>query len=138
MSPRGIAPIVIGLVLVIATTTDLRRREVPLWLTLGAIGSGIALSATRGPDHLDLSLVGFLTGFIPTIPFVFLGSFGAADALLLASIGVWEGWRFVLATLWWTALAGAVLALLARRRGQQSFAYVPAIVVGTVLAYLVS
>jgi len=137
-SPPGIAPIALGLVLVIATTTDVRRREVPLWLTLGAIGSGIALSAIRGPDQLGLSLVGFLVGIIPAIPFVLVGGLGAADALLLAGVGVWEGWRFVLAALWWTALAGAALALIARRREQHSFAYVPATAFGTVVAYLLS
>lgn len=138
MSPSLIAPLVLSIVLVIATTTDLRRREVPLWLTLGANASGIVLQAIDGPERLGLSLVGFLAGLIPTIPFVFLGGLGGADALLLATIGVWEGWRFVLIALWWTALAGAVLALVAHRRRQHSFAYVPAIVIGTVLAYLLS
>lgn len=138
MSSHLIAPVTLGLVLVIATTTDLQRREVPLWLTLGAIAGGIALSAVHGPDRLGMSLLGLVAGMIPTLPFIFLGGLGAADALLLAGIGVWEGWRFVLAVLWWTALVGAALALIARQRGQHTFAYVPAIAIGTVLAYILS
>jgi Flp pilus assembly protein protease CpaA len=116
--------------------TDLRRREVPLWLTFGAIAGGIAVGSVDGQRGIVAILAGFLAGLVPLLPFVLLGGLGAADALLLASIVVWEGWRFVLDATWWTAVAGGVLALVTRGRGQISLPYAPAIAAGTVLAFL--
>ena len=40
------------------------------------------------------------------LPFVWRGWLGGADALLLAAVGAWQGWRVALWTAWWTALAG--------------------------------
>ncbi|MGH2352027.1 MAG: prepilin peptidase, partial [Chloroflexota bacterium] len=75
-------------------------------------------------------------GGVLLLPLVFTGRFGGADALLLAAVGAWLGWRVAVATLWWGALAGAVLAIVALDRGRRSFPYVPAIAAGAVLALL--
>jgi len=128
---------VVGLVLLVATITDLRRRQVPLWLSIGFIASGVALGTLRGRDGLFASLLGLAAGTLPVVPFVVLGGFGGADLLLLGAIGAWEGWHFVVIAECWTALAGAVLALVAWRRHQSSLPYVPAILVGTAFAFLV-
>jgi Flp pilus assembly protein protease CpaA len=125
--------LVIAGMLLVATWTDLRTREVPGWLTLGSIGSGMVVAAMNGVDSLFVSLLGTLIGGSIILPFVFIGAFGAADALLLAAIGAWKGPVFVLWTVWWTSLAGAVLAICAWRRGQLSFPYVPAIAFGSAL-----
>jgi hypothetical protein len=53
-----------------------------------------------------------------------------ADALLLASVGAWEGWRVTLRSGWWAALAGLVLVTIAWRSGRRSFTYVLALAVG--------
>jgi prepilin signal peptidase PulO-like enzyme (type II secretory pathway) len=62
---------------------------------------------------------------------------GDADALLLASVGAWEGWRVTLRSGWWAALAGLVLVTIAWRSGRRSFTYVPALAVGFAAAVLV-
>ena len=129
--------VVVGLVLLVATITDVRRRQVPLWLSLGFIASGVALGTLRGPAGLLASLLGLAVGTLPVVPFVVLGGFGGADLLLLGAIGASEGWHFVVIAECWTALAGAVLALVAWRRHQSSLPYVPAILVGTAIAFLV-
>ena len=128
---------VVGMVLLAATITDLRRRQVPLWLSLGFIASGVALGTLRGPTGLLASLLGLVAGTLPVVPFVVLGGFGGADLLLLGAIGAWEGWHFVVIAECWTALAGSVLAFVAWRRHQSSLPYVPAILVGTAFAFLV-
>lgn len=125
--------LVVGAMLLVATLTDLRRREVPGWLTFGGIASGVLVASPNGADALVVSLLGMMVGGLIILPFVLIGAFGAADALLLAAIGAWKGPVFVLWTAWWTSLAGAVLAIVASRRGQTAFPYVPAITIGAVL-----
>jgi Flp pilus assembly protein protease CpaA len=137
ISPPLVERAVVGLVLLVATITDLRWRQVPLWLSLGFIASGVAVGTFRGPDSLGASLMGLAVGTMAVVPFVVLGGFGGADLLLLGAIGAWEGWHFVLLAECWTALAGAALALVARYRHQGSIPYVPAILVGTAFACLV-
>jgi Flp pilus assembly protein protease CpaA len=102
---------VVFAVLVAATFFDLRSRRVPAWLTGGGIAAGVLLAAWEGPPALMASLGGALVGGLIFLPFVWRGWLGGADALLLAAVGAWQGWRVALWTAWWTALAGAVLAL---------------------------
>ena len=90
---------------------DLRTRLVPVWLTGGGIAAGVLLAAWAGPPALLGSLAGAAVGGLVFLPFVWRGWLGGADALLLAAVGAWQGWRVALWAAWWTALAGAVLAL---------------------------
>jgi prepilin peptidase CpaA len=94
-----------------ATVFDLRTRLVPVWLTGGGIAAGVLLAALAGPPALLGSLAGAAVGGLVFLPFVRRGWLGAADALLLAAVGAWQGWRVALWAAWWTALAGALLAL---------------------------
>jgi prepilin peptidase CpaA len=128
--------LVLGSVLAIATVTDLRRREVPLWLTFGAITVGLIAGLLDSRHGAVATFIGLAAGIVPPLPFVLLGGLGAGDLLLFASIGVWEGWHFVLSAIWWTAVVGALLALGVRVLGRRSLPYVPAILVGAILAYV--
>ena len=126
-------PLVVG-VLCIATWTDLRKQEVPAWLSLGSIAGGVIAAILLGNGALAAALLGLVVGALPLAPFVALGALGGADLLLLAAIGTWEGWSFVLRAMWWMALVGAVIALIARQRGLRTFPYVPAIALGIAAA----
>jgi Flp pilus assembly protein protease CpaA len=121
-------------ILALATWTDLRRREVPAWLSLGSIVGGLTVGLILGRGAPAAAFLGLVVGVVPLSPFVALGAFGGADLLLLAAIGTWEGWAFVLRVIWWMAMAGAVLAVIAWRRGSRTFPYVPAIAFGTLAA----
>jgi Flp pilus assembly protein protease CpaA len=148
-------------VLAAATVCDVRSRRVPAWLTGGGVVAGVLLAAWAGPPALLGSLLGAVVGGVVFLPFVWRGWLGGADALLLAAVGAWQGWRVALLTAWWTALAGAALALAVwgwrrwrarrvprppdapspRRAGagaarSEPFPYVPAILAGAVLALL--
>lgn len=118
-----------------ASLTDVRRRRVPWWLTWGETGAGAIAALTGTTITLAASVAGMAFGAL-CLPLVAMGWFGGADALLLVMVGAWRGWQFALTAAAWTALAGGVLALVAWRRGQHTFAYVPAIALGTLLALL--
>jgi len=128
--------LVLGAVLLVATLTDLRTRQVPGWLTFGGISSGVAVAAMNGVDALFASLLGTIIGGSIMLPFVLIGAFGAADVLLLAAIGAWKGPQFVLWTAFCTSFPGAVFATVAWCRGCPTVPYVPAIALGASLAAL--
>ena len=129
-------------VLGVATLCDVRTRRVPVWLSVGGIVAGLVGAALSGPEALRLSLFGVVAGGLVFLPFVLRRWLGGADALLLATVGAWQGWRVALWAAWWTALAGGLVAIgvWAWRRHQggatrnQPFPYVPAIFAGTALA----
>ena len=131
----GATPFVLVLLLA-ATASDVRRRQVPAWLTFGGIGVGALAAACSGWDTLRVSLIGGLVGGLVLMPFVVIRAFGLADALLLAAVGAWYGAEFALRTAWWAALVGAVLAVIAYLRGDRTFPYVPAITLGLGVALL--
>ena len=107
------------------------------------------------PAALVASLGGAVAGGRVFLPFVWRGWLGGADALLLAAVGAWQGWRVALWAAGWTAAAGAAIALGVwawRRWGPhprgaaekpaaggargEPFPYVPAVLAGAVLALL--
>ncbi|HLG72489.1 MAG TPA: prepilin peptidase [Chloroflexota bacterium] len=119
-----------------ACAYDVRTRRVPAWLTVILLLAGLALAARPGGSGIGQSLAGIAVGLL-TLPFVLLGGLGAADALLLAGVGSWEGWSLALRTACWTAVAGGLIALGLRFwRGKHDFAYVPAIAIGFAVAAL--
>lgn len=136
--PASLDTLVVGGMLLTATLTDLRSRQVPCWITFGGIASGVAVSTMGGHEALSVSLAGMSIGGSIISPFVLIGAFGAADALLLAAIGAWTNPVFVLWTVWWASLTGATIALIAWHRGQTTIPYVPAIATGAALAFLSS
>ena len=122
-------------VLVVASIMDIRTRKVPRWLTFGAILAGLVAAGVTGFAAFQQSLLGMLVGGLLLLPLVLLRGFGAADALLLAAVGAWLGWEFVLHAAFWAALAGGVLALIGWLRGHRTFPYVPALLIGTILGF---
>lgn len=140
---RPVAFAVVAVVLAIATVTDLRERRVPLWLTVPGIAAGLAAGlVTGGMDGLQRSGIGLLVGLLLLSPIVLIGRLrghepiGFGDILLLALIGAWHGWAFVLWCAWWMSLAGGVLGLIALLRKQSTLPYVPALLLGFVAATL--
>jgi len=131
----------IGAMLIVATAWDVRRREIPGLLTVGGLAAGLLTSVISG-GGLATSLIGASVGAGLLIGLVLLGAMGIGDAWLMAAIGAWSDWHFVLAVAFWTSLAGGLIAavlLITRRRDLKNrlYPYVPAIALGTALAWLV-
>jgi prepilin peptidase CpaA len=109
------------IVLLVATTTDLRTRRIPNWLVFPFALAGILVSPWR-PDWnpgnhgfgwhgvgqcfggLGLGLLVF--GFL-----FFFGGMGAGDVKLCAAIGAWVGPSQLIFALVYTALAGGIIIL---------------------------
>ena len=121
--------------LVIALVTDVRQRRAPLWLTLTGIGGGVAANALLG-GTLTAGALGAAAGAV-LLPAVLIGWVGAGDALLLAAIGAWDGWRFALWTILWGSIAGGLLGLIAWRLRKRSLPYIPALAIGALVSAVV-
>src|SRR5580700_4956511 len=128
--------IAIGLTLV-AVFYDLRRREVPDWIGASLVVCAVTAIAARLTDATWAGLaIGAALGLALTLPLYGLGGFGGGDVKLVVALGAALGPLALLSALFWVALSGGVLALVAVIRGRRDLAYVPAIAIG-LLAYLV-
>jgi prepilin peptidase CpaA len=124
----------LGLVLV-ATVQDVRSREIPDWISLLLLAWAVLATALGLHPVGWLSLLGGLAiGFVLSTLFFALGGLGAGDVKLLTALGAALGHAAVLFTLFWIALAGGALALVALGRGKRDLAYGPAIALGLFIA----
>jgi prepilin peptidase CpaA len=119
------------LFLVAATICDLRSREIPDWIAAGLLAC--ALGAT-GFGLTEVTWLGLLGGamlaFVLGLPLFAAGGFGGGDVKLVVALGAALGPLGLLSTLFWVAIAGGILALVALARGKRELAYVPAIALG--------
>jgi prepilin peptidase CpaA len=129
-----IVPVVL---LGIATWCDLRTREIPDWISVALVLIGITAAGFGWAGvRWWMVLSGLLLGFLIGLALFHFAGFGGGDAKLIAGIGAILGPVGLLISLFWMAVAGGVLALIAMIRGQRDYAYGPAIAAGYV-AYLV-
>jgi len=128
----------IPLVLLLAASIcDLRRREVPdaipLAMLLWACGATVfGVNVVDWPGLLG----GLALGLVLAAAAFQFGRLGGGDAKLMAAVGAVLGPAALLFVLFWMAIAGGMLAVVAAARGRRDFAYVPAIAAGFV-AHLV-
>ena len=129
--------ITVLILLLIASVYDLRTREIPDWISAAVLLVAIAAAAWRlaGIQPWMVAAGGVLGLTIGYALFRW-AKFGGGDAKLIAAIGALLGPVGLLFALFWMAIAGGVLALIAMVRGQRDYAYGPAIAAGY-LAYLV-
>lgn len=119
------------IVLAIATICDLRTREIPDWLSLALLSWGVT-AKLLGWSHIPWlgMLVGGGIGLGLGLLLFVLGGLGGGDGKLIAALGFAIGPLGLMVTLFGMALAGGVLAIVAKLRGQSDYAYVPAILAG--------
>ena len=121
----------------IATWCDLRTREIPDWISVALILTGITAAGFGWAGvRWWMVLSGCLLGLIIGWALFHFAGFGGGDAKLMTGIGAILGPVGLLIALFWMAVAGGVLALIAMVRGQRDYAYGPAIAAGYA-AYLV-
>jgi prepilin peptidase CpaA len=120
----------LGLTLV-AVATDLRRREVPDWVPVSIFVWAIVGRAFGAcPLAWGTLFTGGLLGLVASALVYARGGFGGGDVKLIAALGAVLGPWLLVQMLFWMAMAGAVMALVAAARGERSFPYVPAIAAG--------
>lgn len=125
------------LLLIIASGIDLKTREIPDLITISLLTCAIA-AATFGWAGIRWWMVVSGGGTGLTIGFLLFrfAKFGGGDAKVIAGIGAILGPVGIWFFLFWMALAGGVLALVAKCRDQRDYAYGPALLLGY-LGYLI-
>ena len=120
----------------IATWHDVRTREIPDSLSAAlAVASVGATGLSWIHSGWIPCLAGGMLGFFVVLPFTLSGGIGGGDLKLITALGMWLGPVPLLQTLFWTALAGVVCAVIARARNKKDFAYVPAITSGLLIVF---
>ncbi|HEX8814616.1 MAG TPA: A24 family peptidase [Terriglobales bacterium] len=96
----------------IAGVTDWRSRRIPNWLTVPALGVGIAVNTVlRGWPGAKDALLGAALGLLVLLPFVLIRSLGAGDWKLAGALGAFLGPNGLLAVLFMTILIAGAMAL---------------------------
>jgi len=112
---------VIGVVLIIASITDVRYGVVPKTLTyptivIALVGHTFFSGLLGGDSEMQLglagSLAGFATGFFPMLIIFLTGGIGGGDVKLMGAIGALGGWKFVLLTLFSGLMIAVVMAII--------------------------
>lgn len=120
--------------LLVASVQDLRTREVADGFAIAIVVSAV-ISIAAGWWQLGwlAAALGVIVGLLLAVPLFYMGGFGGADVKLVASLGAWFGPVSLLGLLFWVAIIGGVLALIAKGCDRKDLAYVPAIMVGTLI-----
>lgn len=107
------AIILVGVILAVATVTDLRFQKIPNWLTFPAMAMGLCYHvAASGLEGFFFSAGGLVLGIaVFIIPFL-LGGMGAGDAKLMGAIGAVIGPKGVFIAAVLTCLSGGIYALV--------------------------
>jgi len=121
------------MILAIATICDFRSREIPDSLSVGIAVLALA-SCLMGWLGINLWLVlaGGAVGLAIGFALFHFANLGGGDAKLIAAMGLLLGPAGIFILLFWTAVSGGVLSLVAMLRGQRDYACVPAITAGFV------
>jgi prepilin peptidase CpaA len=117
--------------LIVATAFDLRNREIPDWISLALLAFAVGTAVLGTAPHRWGSLVlGFGVGSLLGIVLFCLGAFGGGDAKLLVGLATLLGPGDFAAFLFYLAVAGGILAVVALVRGRRDIAYAPAMALG--------
>jgi len=101
------AQIVLATVVVLAAALDLWRREIPNWLTLGAILAGLILNPWR------ISLGGLGLAALIFLPIFFMRWLGGGDVKLMGAVGTLAGPMNLLVIFILDSILAGVVALTA-------------------------
>jgi len=112
------ASVLLVLVLLGASWTDLRSRRIPNWLTVSGVVAGLAIRAWMGPSAVLSGLLGVALALLLALPFLVAGALGGGDAKLLMAVGAFMGPGDLASASLVIAVTGGVVALVeAARRG---------------------
>jgi len=110
---------------------DMVYREIPhfvplIVLALGGVAHALGWQSMGWTDRAW----GIGVGLVCSLLLYICGGLGGGDVKLIAAMGAVLGWKAEFGVLFYVALFGGVLALVARRRCEAEFAYCPAIALG--------
>jgi prepilin peptidase CpaA len=104
---------VLAAVVLLAAWTDLRRREIPNWLTLGGMLAGLALHGwPRGWEGLKFSGAGLGLAALIFIPLFIMRWLGGGDVKLMGAVGALAGAQNLFVIFVLDAILGGAAALV--------------------------
>jgi prepilin peptidase CpaA len=125
------------ILLLVGTTCDLRRREIPDAVPLALLVLAIVAKGFGFSDQSWISLFGgWGLGLGIGLVLFWLGGFGGGDVKVLASVGAVIGVPAIGSVLFYTAIAGGGIALIAVMRGIKEVPYAPAITAGFIVSWI--
>ena len=120
-----------------ASMSDIRSRTIPNWIPVSMTVFGLGWHAwAEGLPGLAASSLGCVGGFAVFLIFYLLGAMGGGDIKLMAACGAVLTMPALFEAAAWTAILGAILAVLARsfalvrKTKVAAIPYAPAIVTG--------
>lgn len=121
----------------IAAFSDIRSRTIPNWISVSLALFGLSWHAWYdGLPGLASASLGLIAGFAVFLVFYLLGAMGGGDIKLMAALGSVLSVPALFEAAVWTAIIGAMIALLARtfallrKTKAVAIPYAPAIVTG--------
>lgn len=102
---------------------DWRSRRIPNWLTVPALGAGLAVNALAWRwAGTKQALEGAGLGLAILLPFVLLRGLGAGDWKLMGALGAWLGPSRLIVVLFGTVFIAGVMAIvqMVRHRDRKS------------------
>lgn len=125
------------IVLLAATVCDLRRMEIPDAVPLVLLVVAIVARIAGWSDQSWLSMAsGWALGLAIGVVLFSLGGFGGGDVKVLASVGAAVGVTALGSVLFYTAIAGGIIAVAAAMRGLRYVPYAPAITAGFIVSWI--
>jgi prepilin peptidase CpaA len=116
--PSIVASVLLVVVLVVASWTDVTARRIPNWLTVSGIVAGLGVRAWVGLAPLGSGALGLAVACFLALPFFATGVVGGGDAKLLMAVGAFMGPADIAWASLVIAVVGGLVALIeaARRR----------------------
>ncbi len=105
--------VVLGVVLVLTTYTELQSSRIPNWITTPALAFAFVASFIGIGIPLSSSVLGFLAGFGFLFVFYMFGGMGGGDVKLMGVVGALLGFPQIVTVLMYTAFIGGAMAVIA-------------------------
>ena len=132
-------------ILICAFTIDYKKQIIPNRLTLTLLEIGLLFAFIQGIDNLNIAIdkaIGFLLGMLIMLVITFIGnliskkeSIGFGDVKLISILGLFFGWRNIIAisiiSFFLAAIASLVLILTKKKNANEYIAFGPFIVISS-------
>ncbi len=104
--------VIFFLMLIVCAVTEVRENKIYNVVTYPTILLGLGLNYLwRGVHGLEISALGAAVGFGVYLMFRWMGGMGAGDVKMAAAVGAMKGFPFILDTILWASIFGAILAV---------------------------
>ena len=107
------AELCVVILVALAGVWDAQTGRIPNTLTYSGWGIALVLAVMGWGDvRFSESLIGFAVGFVPFFLLYLRGGLGGGDVKLMAAVGAFKGYPFVLNAMIAAVLVGGLIALL--------------------------